>query len=412
MVRHLLTSCLKCRAITSKLWHGSRVGAGEPEVDWTQLELLRKRLEAERLGAPDLLAELRKHPPARRLLLVRNLESFQTWKFCELVLQFAFERGLEDPQDAVAWGETGVAIAKSLSTDSYGVRPANDLRARAYTVLGNAQRINSELIAAEVSFRKAERLLRKGSGDPLELGSTLHFMALLRHSQRAFSVALKLYNRAAKHYRSAGDRHLVGRVLVDAAHTLAERGDLKGAIESTAEGLKQLELERDPRFVLVAKHNLTLYLQEAGDTQEAFKLLNELLPLHAEYGRALDRLYLRWLEGRLIRAQGRLAAAGEVFEELRQSFIERGMAYDAALVSLDLAVVYLREARTRQLAGLAREMVVAFRSLGIEREATSAAVLFQKAAEQEHVTIEYLRKLSTYLESARHNPRLRFEPPE
>lgn len=412
VVRHLLTSCPQCQATTSQFWSGGGGREGEPRIDWGELGRMRERLEAERAGAPDLLAELQRHPPGRRLLLVRNLEAFQSWKFCELLLEHAFERGLEDPKEAEEWAELGVALAKSLSAERYGAAQVNDMRGRAFTVYGNALRINSNLIAAEVAFRKAERLLRKGTGDPLELGNTLHFKAILRNSQRAFSSALKLFNRATKQFRSAGDRHLVGRVLVDSGRTLAERGDHRGAIETLTEGLRLLDAKRDPRFVLVAKHNLTLYLQEAGETEKALRLLGDLLPLHAEYGRAVDRLYLRWLEARLIRAQGRTAAAAEVFEELRQTFIERSMSYDAALVSLDLAVVYLKEGRLRAVTRLAREMVATFRSLGVEREAKAAAVLFQEAAEQERITIAFLQELSKYLEGARSNPRLRFKPPE
>ena len=172
VVRHLLSGCPRCQAFTAKLWRG---GEQEPQLDLVKLQGLAEQLKNEVALAPDLLDELLKHPRARRVLLIQNLEAFQTWSFCELLLEHAFEQGLEDPKDGVEWGELGVVLANTLSTDRYAAASVNDLRARAYTILGNAQRLNSTLTRAGVSFQKAWRLLRKGSGDPLELGNTAHF---------------------------------------------------------------------------------------------------------------------------------------------------------------------------------------------------------------------------------------------
>ena len=48
----------------------------------------------------------------------------------------------------------------------------------------------------------------------------------------------------------------------------------------------------------------------------------------------------RWIEGRLAAGLGRFDEAEAAFRETRQGFIERGIGYDAALASLDLAALY------------------------------------------------------------------------
>ena len=49
-------------------------------------------------------------------------------------------------------------------------------------------------------------------------------------------------------------------------------------------------------------------------------------------------------------------------------------AYDAAIVSMDLALLYLRQRRTAELKTLAKEMLPIFRSQDVHREAVAALV--------------------------------------
>jgi len=54
------------------------------------------------------------------------------------------------------------------------------------------------------------------------------------------------------------------------------------------------------------------------------------------------------------------------------------------------------------------EMVSAFETQEVHREALAALLLFQEAAGREEVTAGLVRELITYLASARSNPELRF----
>ena len=89
-------------------------------------------------------------------------------------------------------------------------------------------------------------------------------------------------------------------------------------------------------------------------------------------------------------------------------FIEEGIPYDTALVSLDLALLYARQRRTADLKRLAEEMVPIFSAQDVHREATAALVLFQDAARREAVTAEMVREVAAFLEAARGRPELRF----
>jgi hypothetical protein len=73
------------------------------------------------------------------------------------------------------------------------------------------------------------------------------------------------------------------------------------------------------------------------------------------------------------------------------------MGYDAALVSLDLALLYAREGETAALKRLALELMPVFTSREIHREATAALLVFQHACEEERASADLVRHLAAFL---------------
>jgi hypothetical protein len=89
-------------------------------------------------------------------------------------------------------------------------------------------------------------------------------------------------------------------------------------------------------------------------------------------------------------------------------FAVQGIGYDAALVSLDLAVLYLRQGRRAEVRRIAEEMTPLFQAQDVHREALAALILFQEAACQDRLTAERALEVAAYLRAARHEPGLRF----
>jgi hypothetical protein len=73
------------------------------------------------------------------------------------------------------------------------------------------------------------------------------------------------------------------------------------------------------------------------------------------------------------------------------------MSYDAALVSLDLSLVYLGEGKLSELKQLAGDLVLLFESRDVHREALGALYLFQKACEEERLTEQTVSRLAELL---------------
>jgi hypothetical protein len=172
---------------------------------------------------------------------------------------------------------------------------------------------------------------------------------------------------------------------------------------------KLVDPERDPRLVLCLRHNLMDNLATAGRFAEARDLLPDVEALCRASGSRLDEVRLRWIEGRIAAGLGDRAAARRLFDETRREFQARDMAFDAALVSLELAVLSIEEGKTPEVRELAEEMVEIFRARDVHREVLAALAVFQAAAGIDAATADLARDLAAYLTRARQDPGLRFE---
>jgi tetratricopeptide (TPR) repeat protein len=428
IVRHLLAECPDCRQLTSRLLPalptglGTEPGTSDAQSHGGQGRIMGPRLhygaafaragaevdrrsialQAERTVAAELLPELLAQPFERQQALIdAEASRFNTWGFCELLLDVAGEWGFQDPARALALSTLGVAVVERLDAETYGKARVDDLGARAWACLGNAQRIRSDFRAAEKSFARAEQLLKAGTGDPIEKAQILLIKASLYGNQQRFREAFRILDRVAAIGRRCEDAHLYGRGLITRGFLLGLAGDPEAAIRNLTEGLQRVEPASDPRLVVAAQHNLTLYLVESGRYVEALQLLNSARPLYHQIGDQMNLLRLRWLEGKIASALGHFKEAEDFLRGVHKELIDRELGYDAALLSLDLATIYARDGRTSEMRRLAEEMLQIFKSRDIHREAVAALFVFQKAAEMERVTLGLIREVSGYLKESR-----------
>jgi hypothetical protein len=131
------------------------------------------------------------------------------------------------------------------------------------------------------------------------------------------------------------------------------------------------------------------------------RALAETRGLYLQLGERSSLIRLRWLEGKILRDLRWGDEAETAFREVRDELIGLGLGLDAALVSLDLAMILLERGDTGELKRLAAEMIPMFESWDDHRKALAAFLLFQKAAEAEQVTLGLLQEVAVALERTR-----------
>jgi len=422
---HLRSGCAVCQREVDALLRrtlgsgvfgesGDAVAWEPEEAGWDRLvEALEQRLAmvaVERSEAPRLMAELLGYGPRERAMLARNSGRFQTLALCEMVIERSFEERFRDAARSVELAELGLLLAQRLDGERYGRSVVQDLQARAWAYLGNARRMAFDLAGAEAALAEAERLAETGSADPLEEARILDLRASLLADQGRFEQAAELLEVVIDVYDGLREQHRKGRAMISKGVFLGYGGWPEEAIRVIRRGLALIDWDGEPRLVLMARHNLAWFLHESGHSEEAWRQLQRFRHVYAEYGDPWTQLRLIWLDSRIAAGLGRLAEAEEGLGEVRRRLLADGRGYDAALVTLDLAQLYLQESRSAEVKRLAGEMVQLFLAKDIHHHAAAALTVFQQAAEAERATPRLVREIAAYLRRARRNPALGFEP--
>lgn len=387
VIPHLLAQCPVCRERCQEIRKlQDEVGHWNEEV-----------AVYEGKEAPELWARLAEWSFDEQIRRIEEEEDLHTWGLCQLLLKKSFEAGFGDPAAAVNLANLAVKISGHLG-EAYDPNWVWDLRARAFAYLGNARRILGELRSAEDAFRKTDRCLaRSSTGNAHLLAEILHLKSSLKRAQRRFEAALDFADRALGLYEEHNDLEGVGICLLKKAKILEEMGELGCAIELLRQSPLKIDAAREPRLFAYARYNLLGCLLVAGHYGEAERLLPEIEQLFGALGQPLDLVRLSWARANIALGLGDVRTAEETFDQVRREFAARGMSYDVALVSLDLALLYHQEGRSAELKQLTGELLTVFEAKEIHREAIGAFYLFQKATLEERLTADIITRLADVL---------------
>lgn len=368
-------------------------------------------LARERAQAPALFVELMEYPETQRRLRLINDPRFKTWGLFELLVERAQDMAGRDAAYAEEMGRLALRLSDILDPLVYDPDLIEDLRGRAWTHIGNARRVRSDLLGSEEAFEMADACLRQGSQDAVERAIFLDARSSLRRDQHRFDEAVRLTHRAVSIFLQHGHRHRAGRSLVKMSTIHHMSGRMEAAMPLLYQALELIDPEQEPRLLLCARHNLIDDLADLGRYLEAQKLYRDTRPLYRDFPDGWVQNRRKWVRGKIARGLGQSRLAESLFEAARDGFLAEGIPYDTALVSLELATLYAEQERMADLRRLAREIVPIFSSLQIHREALAALACLKQAIEAERVSLDLVTSVAAYLRRARHDPALRFEEP-
>jgi tetratricopeptide (TPR) repeat protein len=289
----------------------------------------------------------------------------------------------EDPAKMVHLASLASLAADACSPEAAGGdQQLADLRTQAWGQLGNALRVNGRMQEATDALKTASAHCSSGTGDLQVRALLLSQLSILHNFQREFDLAISLAEEAGRIYQSLGEPHLFARSLLHVSAAAVYSGDAERAIAILYEAIPLIDRERDPSMFLAAHHNLTLCYINLNQPEEAIAILHDARELYRECKDPLILVRATWQEGQLLRDVGHLHNAEAALVRARKSFMEYGLAYEVALVSLDLAEVYFQLGEMDSVRRTTAEAIPIFRSLRLGRETLAALLQLQQAAER------------------------------
>lgn len=380
--------------------------AGEEVVAWAE-QIDREKRQAH--SDVRLLLSLPRNRRRDRILRART--HFRSRAFVELLLREALNLASRDTKEAEEVARLA-PIALDRIPGANEQLWAYDLKTRSKAYVANAKRARGDLDDADKVFVEVRECLAKSCTNDVDLHAEVNRLeAGLRLDQRRLGDAEQLLDRAVLLHREQRDHKALSRALIIRSDVRRHADDMSGAVEDVRLALEYLSPEADPHLHLCALGNLALYFCDVGRHAEARQLIEQ----HRRfYERSIGELHLTglsWIEGIVARGLGDVETAQGLLNRARLLYISHEHFFNAALVSLDLALLYLEQGRFEELRRVSLLVEPILRSKGLHREATAALLLFQRAAAADAVTRDSLLRLRSYLEDSRKNPRLRFEEP-
>jgi len=316
--------------------------------------------------------------------------------FCLLLLEEARRRIPGEPAEAESLADA--ALAANQKTAVYQRDP--EVQAPALAVRGNARRALGRLVVAANDLAEAERLLDSPRvQDPETPPEVYSYLGSLCKDQGYFEEAAGHLHRAATLYGLLRNREKAARIFLKLGAVHYARHEPGAAVTATEKGLGLLDSGSESWLRAYAHYNLAVHLHTAGETDRAAA---ELAAHEELIEGASDQLanLLVWLRARMAWSRRDLAAAQRLYTEARQRALDRGIAWDAGLVGLELALVHLVRGHTAKVRKLAREALAIFAAQEVEREVRAALELLDAAARCDAITRELLEQAIAALERA------------
>jgi tetratricopeptide (TPR) repeat protein len=418
---HLLGGCDRCQDEISPLTTAMFTPDAAPEAVLSAAEedgydraisaAFAKALLRERsLASERELAEIRVAEIVRALERSETAalpDGYASWGLCELLIEKSKELRQSDLNVMVQVANLARLAADRLDPEAYGSERRTDMQARAWAELANAYRITDDFPQAEAAMACALELRTQGSGDPLLYARIADLNASLLCDQRRFKEAFRMLDLALAIHRRQSDTHEVGRVIVLKGLYTGYAGKPEEGLQLLVRGLSMIDRSRDPRLVFYTLHNILLFRVELGDFESARRQLQRMRPMYAAHAGWLDLVKLHRLEAEIAAGLGDLVTAEATFQQIRQDLNDAGLAYQASLVSLDLAGIWLRQSRTADVRTLISEMLATFRVLGVEREAFSALHMLRDVVERDQANLEIFRLVGGILRRLQNEPATR-----
>jgi tetratricopeptide (TPR) repeat protein len=301
------------------------------------------RVDGPRVAAPLAQAETAAQDlldAERPDVLVHGDRRFTSPLPARLLIRRARSAGPENPREALRMADLAVCVARRVDAGVWGVEAATAVRCQA-----GAARVEALLYVGELSTAASEAKELLAEADErigARMRGDLYLIAahVARRSGESEEAA-GLLMVARELYEAIGDGSRLGRSLLQLGEVYREHGQVDLAVDAARRAVGFFEDGGDREAERCARHNLAIYLCDAGRPGEAWVELRrsrELLGKEAEESVLLSSL---WIEARIREDFGDLSTAEGLYRRVRKELLELGAVTEAVQVGLDLVGLWI-----------------------------------------------------------------------
>ncbi|HEY0512988.1 MAG TPA: hypothetical protein VGH73_13850 [Thermoanaerobaculia bacterium] len=358
-----------------------------------------------KVSVPLLVAELAELPAGEQIRRVAAGGPYASPALARALVERSHAIRYSSASDMLQFAELAKLAAEGCSAADEGSElKLEDLLARVWGQHGTALRVGGQPRAAEEALATAQEHRRLGTGDPSLRAWLLERVTALAIFQSRFKEAVETCEEGGQIYQELGESHLFASTLTQKAIALLYSGETEAAVRVLNQALPLIDHEEDPHLLLAACHNLIRCYIDLDRPDQAMTLYGETRELYQEFGDPLILLRAAWQEGQILRDLGHLRAAENALLRARKGYTEKGLAYEMALVSLDLASVYVKLGLVAEVKRTVMTTVPIFHALRVKLEILAALLQLQQVADQEQQALDLIRNLNSRISALPKKP--------
>jgi hypothetical protein len=227
---------------------------------------------------------------------------------------------------------------------------------RAFCLAANARRLGGDPDGADALLAKAVPWLHFAS----ERAIYSRTAALARWEQGRTDEAGALLEYAARLFDGEGLAGEAGVCQALLGLLRLEEPEIGDPFPLLVSGLATMDRERRPRIVLRTCLSLAACQAERGEPDRAWRTLPEAVPLMAQVRDEREVMRSLAVQGRVIGLLGEREEALRMLQGVRRKLFEESSPAEAALISLDLALLLAESDRAMEIESLVTELETSF----------------------------------------------------
>ncbi len=272
-------------------------------------------------------------------------------------------------------------------------RQHRELLVRSHAVLGGAYRAGGKFETGERAYQIAREICDSGRVSLSARANLYKRLARLRSAQKRHGDALELLEFAIEVYRDR-DQDYYADALLMKGYVLGESHRYAEAIPCFLKALRLVK-PRQRSSLLVkrtfhsAVHNLATAVCQGckpGDVSNALHHVREAKKFFTKRPATINKYKLFWVEGRMVAKLGSTRLAEHRYVKAFKQLLKLGAPVEAALVALELALIYRSDGQWAELEELAFETYTSFRELSQDAEALAVLRLWMDATRERALT--------------------------
>jgi tetratricopeptide (TPR) repeat protein len=349
-------------------------------------------------GSIRLLESLLGKPQSARYHYVRNSERYRDPRLCRALLDRSRQLRFSDPVQMLELAELAVEVSLRCRLS---VSSSADLATEAWLGVGNALMVSGDLRGADAAFETAIGFEKLGSGSYEIRCKRCEWLASLRTRQGRLREAGLLLADAFR-CRPASEPHPRASILIQAGIIAIEAGQPFDGLVLTTEAMDLIDLRKDPKLGLIARHHGARCLYALGRIEDALQTIDYLAPLYRSAGDPIIQVRQLWLRAEILASFGSEKRDREAEAAYQAAVTEASklrLPYETACLLLQFGEWYSQRGRHGLLEGLIDDLLPVLENLGMNSEALAARLL-RGAIDQRNVFSEVRQLLEQQRERA------------